>query len=101
MGIETGNFFRNIHDLDDPHPVTANVHMHDGVIGRGDLEHKTPRGLGSQGRYDLFRTIVRDASERTGMKTVNQGQGTAWVVHKATKPSRNSFRMPYDDLNWA
>ncbi|MEV4454417.1 hypothetical protein [Microbispora sp. NPDC049633] len=100
MQIKTGNFYKNMVDPSDPHPVTVDVHMHDAVIGRGDLEHKVPRGLSSVGRYNLFADVVRQAADRTGMPTANQAQGTAWVVHKATKKSRNSKTMPYDDLKW-
>jgi hypothetical protein len=79
-GMKTGHFIRNIEDPSDPNHVTVDTHAHDAAVG-WKQPFKTPRGLGSQGRYDVLAHAHSLAAQRSGL-TPPEGQAVSWLNWK-------------------
>lgn len=77
---KTWNFFQNIAEPDDPHPVTIDRHAHDIAIGRrlGD-DAINPRGLSAEGRYNNFAEAYRQAAHHLGIERTNSLQAATWL----------------------
>lgn len=74
---KTGNFYRNVADPSDPHPVTVDTHAHD-AARMSKLPFKTDRGLSAVGRYDHFGDAYRNATPRVGETHAHVVQATVW-----------------------
>lgn len=74
---KTGNFYRNVADPSDPHPVTVDTHAHD-AARMSKLPFKTDRGLSAVGRYDHFAAAYRNATPRVGETHAHVVQATVW-----------------------
>lgn len=74
---KTGHFFRNILNPEDEEPVTIDRHAHDVAVAGTRLGGED-RGLGSQGRYDLFHAAYQVAGHRLGV-VPSAVQAAVWV----------------------
>lgn len=87
-GHKVLNFYRNIADPSNPHPVTIDRHSHDISVGipfRGtnkDAPKGEDLGLGAKGRYDHFVEAHRLAAGELGIDIPNKVQATTWVQHR-------------------
>jgi hypothetical protein len=84
-GHKVTNFYHNILNPDDPHPVTIDRHAHDIAIGKPfgqKSDQKTQLSLGAQGRYNHFKESYLNAAEQSGIKIPNQLQAMTWVAHR-------------------
>lgn len=79
MRIKTGNFFQNIYDPSNPHPVTVDTHAHDIAVDR-KLPWKQNRGLSAVGRYDHFADAYRQAAHRVGEEHGGNMQAITWTA---------------------
>lgn len=98
---KTGNFYRNVADPSDPHPVTIDTHAHD-AARMSKLPFKTNRGLSAIGRYDHFADAYRAATPRVGESHAHVVQATVWQHWKNsygndTGGARVSRAAPMDE----
>lgn len=77
MRKKTGNFYQNIRDPDDPHPVTIDTHAHDIAVGQ-KYPWKMDRGLSAVGRYGHFADAYRQAAAHLDVPTPNIVQAVTW-----------------------
>lgn len=84
-GHKVTNFYHNILNPDDPHPITIDRHAHDIAIGKPfgqKSDQKAQLSLGTQGRYNHFKEAYLNAAEQSGIKIPNQLQAMTWVAHR-------------------
>lgn len=100
-GHKVTNFFQNISDPSNPHPVTIDRHAYDIAMGRpfvgagggkakrsitpgpsGHAPMSEDIGLSSLGRYKHFVQAYQHASSELGIELPHRVQATTWVQHR-------------------
>jgi hypothetical protein len=84
---KTENFFKNIADPSNPHPVTIDRHAHDLALGRSYTDAED-RGLGAAGRYNHFADAYRAAAHNLGVEHAHEVQASTWVKWRADKAAQ-------------
>jgi hypothetical protein len=77
-GAKTLNFYHNIANPDDPHPVTIDRHAHDIAVGEKGSMTKTLSGHLAGPRYRHFSEAYRNAAHELGIPIANQVQAVTW-----------------------
>jgi hypothetical protein len=77
-GAKTLNFYRNIANPEDPHPVTIDRHAHDIAVGEKGSMTKTLSGHLAGPRYRHFSEAYRNAAHELGIPIANQVQAVTW-----------------------
>lgn len=75
-GDKERSFFMNIHDPNDPNPVTIDRHAHDIAVNK--IYGESDRGLDAAGRYDTFAKAYRVATGELGLDVANRTQSAPW-----------------------
>lgn len=94
--VKISDFGRTLHNPNHPDMV-VDTHFHDLQVGRTDLEYKTARGLGAQGRYDNHQAVGAQAYRQADRKgiidaretTPNAFMGMGWYAHQQNKVNVN------------
>ena len=96
-GHKVTNFFHNISDPTNPHPITNDRHAYDIAMGRSFVgagkgkRAEKPRpsgtmaqdlGLSALGRYKHFVRAYQSAAGELGVDIPNKVQATSWVTHR-------------------
>jgi hypothetical protein len=86
------NFFANIADPSNPHPVTIDTHAVNLAVGNpfvgqggkrvGPKPEDATKVFHSKGRYDHFVRAYKAASEQLGVDIPNKVQAATWVTHR-------------------
>jgi hypothetical protein len=77
-GAKTLNFYHNIANPEDPHPVTIDRHAHDIAVGEKGSMTKTLSGHLAGPRYRHFSEAYRNAAHELGIPIANQVQAVTW-----------------------
>lgn len=96
-GHKVTNFFKNIHDPNNPSAITVDRHAYDIAMGRPFVgagkgkKSEEPRqtgtmsqdlGLSAMGRYQHFVRAYQHASGELNVDVPNKVQATSWVTHR-------------------
>lgn len=77
-GPKTLNFYQNISDPENPHPITIDRHAYDiAVDTKGEMTHVL-KGQMKGPKYRHFADAYRNAAHELGMPIPNQVQAVTW-----------------------
>jgi hypothetical protein len=89
---KTANFFLNLHNPDDPHPVTIDRHAYSIVLGRPCTDAEQSAMSSSTKRYEQVAQLYRDTAAALHILP-SELQAATWTYYRQAGKSQGAYDL--------